>query len=60
MPQSPAKDSSDSPPLTPRWVKVFGAVMIALVIAIIFLHLTGNSFGPGTHVMPVGYEVPQP
>ena len=29
---------------TPRWVKVFGAIGIVLLVAII-LHLTGHGFG---------------
>lgn len=34
----------------PRWVKVFAAVLIALLLVVVVLHLTGNSLGgPGTH-----------
>ena len=37
-----------SPPSTPRWVKVFAAIFIVLVLLVIILHLTGNSLG-GLH-----------
>ena len=39
-------------PGIPRWVKVFGIVVIALVVLFVILHLTGNS--PVTHTMPGG------
>ena len=32
-------------PPTPRWVKVFGIVIGALIVVFIILHLTGNSLG---------------
>jgi hypothetical protein len=32
---------SDEPEGMPRWVKVFGAVAIALLVAFAILHLTG-------------------
>jgi hypothetical protein len=32
-------------PGTPIWVKIFAYVAVALVIVIIILHVTGNSFG---------------
>jgi len=28
--------------LTPRWVKVFGAIAIALILVFVRLHLTGH------------------
>ncbi len=34
-----------SPPSTPRWVKVFGIIALGLILLVIILHLTGNSFG---------------
>ena len=42
--------TADRPPGTPRWVKVFGIVVIVLVLVLGILHLTGNSLGgPGSH-----------
>lgn len=41
-------------PSTPRWVKVFGAVVVALLLVLLVLHLTGNSVGPGMHGAPQG------
>jgi hypothetical protein len=34
---------SDTPPGTPRWVKVFGIVLVVLLFALAGLHLTGNA-----------------
>ena len=39
-------------PTVPRWVKVFGILFIALILAVIALHLTGNSFGGHMPHMP--------
>ena len=30
---------------TPRWVKVFVIIIIALILLVVILHLTGNDFG---------------
>jgi hypothetical protein len=60
MSQPHTKGNSDTPPSTPRWVKVFGAAVVILVVAVVILHLTGNSFGPGMHGMPEMHGVPQP
>lgn len=30
---------------TPRWVKVFVVIIIALILLVVILHLTGNDFG---------------
>jgi len=40
-----------SPPGMPRWVKVFGIILIALVLVVVTLHLTGIDFG-ALHHMP--------
>jgi hypothetical protein len=32
-------------PGTPGWVKIFGTIAAAVVVLVIVLHLTGNSFG---------------
>lgn len=46
---------------TPRWVKVFGIVVIALALLFVILHLTGNSLGgPGSHIPPTQRSVQQP
>jgi hypothetical protein len=34
--------ADESPPGTPRWVKVLGIVLVALMLAFAGLHLTGN------------------
>ena len=49
----------DSPPSTPRWVKVFGIVALALVlvIAIIIKTGVGGQHGPARH-MPSGDTPP--
>ena len=38
----------ESPPRTPPWVKVFGVVVIVLVLLFVILHLTGGGFGGHT------------
>ena len=42
-----AHDPGTAPP-APRWVKVSGAVALAVVVLILVLHLTGI-VGPGMH-----------
>jgi hypothetical protein len=50
-----------SPPGIPRWVKVFGIIFIALVLAFVILHLTGNSLGgPMGHAPSIEYWLQQP
>ena len=34
---------------TPRWVKVFGLVGLALVVLFVVLHLTGHGMGAHDH-----------
>lgn len=36
------------PARTPLWVKISGIVVIALVLVLVVLHLTGNSLGGHT------------
>jgi hypothetical protein len=51
----------DTPPVTPRWVKVFGAIALGLILLFGILHLTGNSLGgPGTHTMHTNQSGQQP
>ena len=33
-----------SPPPTPRWVKLFGLVVVALVLLFVIKHLAGGGF----------------
>ena len=43
---------SGSPPSTPRWVKVLGIVVVALVLLVLIVKLTGlggSDHGPGRH-----------
>jgi len=42
---------------TPRWVNVFGTVMVALVLLFVALHLTGHGFGSHTP-LPGGARQP--
>jgi hypothetical protein len=60
MSQPHTKGTSDTPPATPRWVKLFGAAVVLLVAIVVILHLTGNNLGPGMHAMPAPYGAPQP
>jgi hypothetical protein len=39
----------ESPPVMPRWVKVFGIIGIILVLLLILGLLTGRHHGPGRH-----------
>ena len=36
-------------PTTPRWVKIFRALGIVLVVLFVVLHLTGHGFGHSLH-----------
>ena len=40
---------------TPRWVKVFVIVFIALALLFVILHLTGNGFGDHMHTSAPGH-----
>ena len=39
-----------APPSTPRWVKVFGIILIVLVLAVVAMHLSGIDFGRMHHM----------
>jgi hypothetical protein len=41
-----------SPPSTPRWVKIFGIILIVLILAVVVVHLTVNNFGGRIPHMP--------
>ena len=58
MSQIPVKPNRGSPPSTPRWVKVFGIIALALVLLFVILHLTGNGFG-GHHTPSIEYWLQQ-
>jgi len=45
---SPAHER-ESPPGTPRWVKLLGIAFVVLALLFAGLHLTGNGGGPGLH-----------
>ncbi len=45
-----ADTTRDTPPRTPRWVKVFGAVAAVVILLFLVLLLTGNDHGPGRHL----------
>jgi hypothetical protein len=45
-----AERHSESPPGTPRWVKLFGIALVVLVLLLAGLHLTGQT---PTHGMPI-------
>ena len=38
---------------TPRWVKVFGIILIILVLLFVILHLTGIGFGANMHMSSI-------
>jgi hypothetical protein len=50
------KPDRGSPPGTPRWVKVFAIIALALVVLLVILHLTGRGFGG--HAPSGGYMPP--
>ncbi|XVV06648.1 hypothetical protein ACQPW3_15170 [Actinosynnema sp. CA-248983] len=39
---------SDEPTRAPLWVKISGIVVIALVLVLVVMHLSGNSLGGHT------------
>jgi len=48
---------AESPPGTPRWVKIFGIAAIIFVLLVAGLHLTGNT---PTHGMPTEHSSQMP
>lgn len=54
------KPDHESPPGTPRWVKVSGIIVIVLILAFVILRLTGHgpvNHGPGGRI-PSGEHAP--
>ena len=52
MSQTHIEHGRESPPNTPRWVKVFGTIVIVLILLFVILHLTGHSPMSHLHHMP--------
>jgi hypothetical protein len=42
--------STRTQPSTPRWVYVFGIVLLVLVVLFVIQHLAGGGFGPASHM----------
>ena len=45
MAQSPLNPRQGPTPATPRWVKIFVAIFIILILVVIAVHLAGFNFG---------------
>jgi hypothetical protein len=43
---------------TPRWVKVFGIIVIILILLFVILHLTGGGLGGHTPFIERGVQQP--
>jgi len=66
----PDRGSTDVYPGTPRWVKVFGIIALALVLLFVIMLLTDpgrhgpgrhtRSSGPGGYTPPIEHGVQQP
>jgi hypothetical protein len=52
MSQTNGRPTGNQPPGTPRWVKVFGIVILILIllVAIAFITGLGGEHGPGRHL----------
>ena len=51
MSQTPIKPERGSSPPMPRWVKVFGIILMILVLVVVIMHLTGVNLG-SMHQVP--------
>jgi hypothetical protein len=47
--QPPPEHPDEAAPPTPRWVKVFGGVALAVVVLFLILLVVGGGHGPGRH-----------
>jgi len=45
---------------TPRWVKVFGIIALALVLLIGVMLISGGEYGPGRRMPPTEISTQQP
>jgi len=54
MSQTHVGPDRESTPSTPRWVKVFGIIVIVLVLLVGIIMFTGvgGQHGPGRHIPP--------
>jgi len=52
MTQNSTKSNHPLPPSIPRWVKVFGALIILPVIIFLIFHFTGGLGSLGHHLLP--------
>ncbi|MBV9169120.1 MAG: hypothetical protein JOZ81_03410 [Chloroflexi bacterium] len=54
------ESADESPPGTPRWLKVLGILLVMLLLAFAGLHLTGNSpmHMAGASGAPHGLQLP--
>ena len=44
------RPTTDQPPSTPRWVKVFGIIFIVVVLLVVaMMFIGGGEHGPGRH-----------
>lgn len=46
-------DAEEARPITPRWVRVFGAALVVIALLFFVMHLRGGH-GPGRHLAPRG------
>ena len=62
MSQIHVEPDRGSSPSTPRWVKVFGIIVIIVVLLVGIVMLTGlgGQHGPALHSPPIEHGVPQP
>lgn len=59
QPQRPL--DHDRPPPVPLWVKVSGAIVLALLLIVVVLHLSGNSpMMHGGSLTPMNHSGQQP
>ncbi|MCC7165549.1 MAG: hypothetical protein IT331_23835 [Anaerolineae bacterium] len=62
MSQTQLEPDRGSAPGTPRWVKVFGIIVIIVVLPVGIVMLTGlgGQHGPARHAPSIEQGVPQP
>lgn len=49
--REPERESTTNlPPSTPRWVKLFGIISLIVVLLVVVALLTGGEHGPGRHM----------